>query len=919
MKRILTSLCLFLATVTMIASCAKDAEETTGSIYGIITDADNGEPVKSANVSLNPGGKSTVTGTDGRYEFSALQPGQYTVQVTKNEYESNTKQISVTAGQQASGDMVLQKASSLLELSNNSLNFGKNWNTLSFSVGNAGITGSIDWRISAGDVSWITVSPLSGTTETGKTTEVVVTVLRDKVSGPASGIITISDGGGSLPIYVTVNQEVEIEEGKTRIAVDPEEVILSSAYRKDIKIRSYNGSSNYELFVKEENAGWLSFSKPMGILPAYNAETPSTEVTVGFIADRTGLSAGEYKCTAILRTGLGDLEIPVSMKVNADGSVDKTFEDFCKENFDTDGDGVISDEETAGVTEIDCSNQGLVSLDGIERFTNLRSLQCENNRLTAIDVSKNTQLRTLWCHNNRLTSLDVGELAELDYLYVSDNQLPVLDVSKNLNLRILYCGNNLITVLDVSKNTMLNTLQCYSNQLTVLDIRQNTALEELGFGDNNLSSLDISQNTALNHLDCRNNRLTALDVSRNTQLTYLNCEGNPLSSLDVSQTALTYLDCINCQLTTLDVSMHKNLNSLYCYDNPLTTIYMPENYETTCTTLSVPPEAEIVVKSSGITGNTFEEYALANFDLNSDGVISESEASMITSIDCSGQNLTSMEGIEKFVNLESLTCSKNKLTALNVSQNTKLTYLNCSQNQLTSLDISRNTVLQELDCSANFLTALDISGNVVLQRLFCNSNQLSVLNTTANTALQTLNCGENQLSVLDVTRNTALQSLSCYNNQLAALDVTHNTALTHLDCDANRLTALDASDNIALESLSCHNNQLTSLNIDGLTNLWQLYCGNNELSALDISGCASLKDFICDSNNLTDLDFSSNTALERIFCRYNQLTMIDISRNIKLLELYCTENESLTTIYAFTDYTASCTIEKPDAAQIIIR
>ena len=902
-----------------MASCAKEPEETTGSIYGIVTDAGNGEPIKSANVSLNPSGKSTVTGTDGRYEFAALQPGQYTVQVSKNDYETDTKQISVTPGQQAAGDITLQKASSLLKLSNNSLNFGKNWNTLSFSVGNAGITGSIDWRISVDDVDWITVSPLSGTTETGKTTEVVVTVLRDKVSGPASGIITVSDGGGSLPVYVTVNQDVEIEEGETHIAVDPEEVTLSSAYRKDITIRSYNGSSNYELFVKEENAEWLSFSKPMGILPAYNTEIPSTAITVGFIADRTGLSAGEYKCTAILRTGLGDLEIPVSMKVNADGSVDKTFDDFCKENFDTDGNGVISDEEIAGVTEIDCSNQGLISLDGIDRFTNLQSLQCENNRLTAIDISKNTQLRTLWCHNNRLTSLDVGELAALDYLRVEDNRLTALDISKNLNLSILYCENNPLTVLNVSKNTNLSHLRCYNNQLTALDVTQNTDLYWLECGNNRLTSLDITQNTKLGILGCGTNRLISLNVSQNTLLESLDCRENPLSNLDVSQTALTSLTCTGCQLTTLDVSMHKNLNSLYCYDNPLTTIYMPENYETTCTTLSVPPEAEIVVKSSEITGNTFEEYALANFDLNSDGVISESEASMITSIDCSGQNLTSMEGIEKFVNLENLTCSKNKLTTLAVSQNTKLTYLNCSQNQLTSLDISRNTVLQELDCAENFLTALDISRNVVLQRLFCHQNQLSVLNTTANTALQTLNCGENQLSVLDVTRNTALQSLSCDDNQLTSLDVDNNIALQNLGCNNNRLTVLDVNNNIALHTLSCANNQLTSLNIDGLTNLWQLYCGNNELSVLDISGCASLKDFVCDSNNLTGLDFSSNTALERIFCNYNQLTIIDISRNIKLLELHCTGNESLTTIYAFDDYSVSCTIDKPDTTQIIIR
>ena len=94
------------------SGCAKDEEDVTGSIYGIVSDAATGEPVSSANVSLSPSGKSVVTGNDGRYEFPGLTPGQYTVQVTKNEYESNTKQITVVAGEQATGDITLQQASS---------------------------------------------------------------------------------------------------------------------------------------------------------------------------------------------------------------------------------------------------------------------------------------------------------------------------------------------------------------------------------------------------------------------------------------------------------------------------------------------------------------------------------------------------------------------------------------------------------------------------------------------------------------------------------------------------------------------------------------------------------------------------------------------------------------------------------------
>ena len=41
--------------------------------------------------------------------------------------------------------------------------------------------------------------------------------------------------------------------------------------------------------------------------------------------------------------------------------------------------------------------------------TNITELDCNENQLTALDVSKNTALTTLWCGNNQLTVLDVSQ------------------------------------------------------------------------------------------------------------------------------------------------------------------------------------------------------------------------------------------------------------------------------------------------------------------------------------------------------------------------------------------------------------------------------------------------------------------------------------------------------------------------------
>ena len=138
---------------------------------------------------------------------------------------------------------------------------------------------------------------------------------------------------------------------------------------------------------------------------------------------------------------------------------------------------------------------------------NITCLECSNNQLTSLDVSKNNALRNLYCDDNQLTSLDVSKNIALFEFFCWNNQLKSLDVSKNTGLAFLQCGNNQLTSLNVSKNTGLRTLQCAINQLTSLDVSNNTALYHLYCYSNHLKSLDMSKNVELCYLQCINNQL----------------------------------------------------------------------------------------------------------------------------------------------------------------------------------------------------------------------------------------------------------------------------------------------------------------------------------------------------------------------------------------------------------------------------
>ena len=103
------------------------------------------------------------------------------------------------------------------------------------------------------------------------------------------------------------------------------------------------------------------------------------------------------------------------------------------------------------------------------------------------------------------------------------------------DVTFLDCFNNQLTALDVSKNTALTKLVCSNNQLTALDVSKNTALRELYCQNNQLTALDVSKKTKLTYLDCYNNQLTALDVSQNTSLYWVSCFGNQIKGEEMTR------------------------------------------------------------------------------------------------------------------------------------------------------------------------------------------------------------------------------------------------------------------------------------------------------------------------------------------------------------------------------------------------
>lgn len=199
---------------------------------------------------------------------------------------------------------------------------------------------------------------------------------------------------------------------------------------------------------------------------------------------------------------------PVGIAIDETNFPDEYFRNYLFEQYDFAKDGILTAEEIKNTTMLIVDWDYIVSLKGIEYFTALKTLYCDGNEITELDLSKNTALTHLDCSYNHITKLTISNNALLDTLYCNDNEL---------------------TELDVSDNTALVYLDCYYNKLTQLDVTKNTALVQLDFDCNQITSIDLSKNLLLEELYCAGNGLTKLDVSANPKLTLVQCYNNKIT------------------------------------------------------------------------------------------------------------------------------------------------------------------------------------------------------------------------------------------------------------------------------------------------------------------------------------------------------------------------------------------------------
>ncbi len=424
------------------------------------------------------------------------------------------------------------------------------------------------------------------------------------------------------------------------------------------------------------------------------------------------------------------------------------------------------------LTQLDCHEKELTTLEPLRALTGLQTLVCYFNRLTNLEpLQVLTSLQSLNCSYNYLTSLEpLQALTGLQTLNCSHNRLTNLEpLQACTSLQSLVCHNNTLTSLEpLSGLESLKKLSCVDNpSLSESEIERFHKIvhsrQEIHLVDNGLivpppvdkltenrwcwwSSLDQPWQAIFKAAIRINREPTTEELEIILNLTTLQCKKKGLTSLEPLRelTGLQQLDCENNHLTSLEpLRACVGLQSLNCWSNQLTSL----------------------------------EGLQACPDLQT--------------LDCGFNQLTSLEPLRACTGLRTLVCHRNQLTSLEPLHDLKsLKRLDCRSNPSLSQPELQRFLITNRRCwwsslgeqwQAIFKDAIGIEVAIRIESEPTEDELVTILSLTE------LNCSRSALTHLEPLRAlTGLQTLDCRDNQLTSLEPLHGLKnLKKLECGSN--------------------------------------------------------------------------------------------------------------------------------------
>ena len=301
MKKFFCYILSAFAVFLVFTGCTKDEENLNGTIAGLVTETANANaPIAGASITLNTKGITKTTGSDGRYEFTDLEAGTYTLQIQANGYQSTTKQVTVYAKQTITCDVQLEKAaqskSIIIEPANVIIDATSS--EASFKLVN-NTNGALDFTI-ANVPDFLDVSLGRGTLSLkGQQTIIVKALNRQAITEKKTAILSVNIGNDSYAVNITVEA---FKTEQMDVKVTPATLSFNTLTNDQYITIENNNTYEHPFTISSDLSDILSFSMSEGTLKAKTTMSYMERIKVT-VTDRSTLTSNRTGEITILVSG----------------------------------------------------------------------------------------------------------------------------------------------------------------------------------------------------------------------------------------------------------------------------------------------------------------------------------------------------------------------------------------------------------------------------------------------------------------------------------------------------------------------------------------------------------------------------------------------------------------------------------------
>ena len=755
----------------------------------------------------------------------SVSADKFTLQADANPGAAREAKLTLTYPEATSVELTVRQmsASESISISPKTLSFSYKGGEETVTV-----TSSKSWTLE-GSADWVEADKTEG--ESGESVVKFTVSTTNETDAAKEVTFNFVSGSEKAPLKIQQNQE-----GKLIIDEDSKTISVSNT-EQNVTVKLQTNIEPVTATI-EEGVAWIEavdtramIEKEFTFKVLANTEGPR-EATITF----KNADASEQ---IVIKQAGKELTYPAVIP-------DKVLKTYIMTNFDTNKDGEISKEEAEAVKAIELTGSEIASIDGLEYFPNLETVDFTTHRLLKADFSQCYALKELNLSSGAGLSSVVLPASLEELSVMSCNKLKKIDLSVAPNLKNLYASSaGFVVAPDLSKNTKLEIIGFSSAKFSTIDVSKNTELKSLNVGGDVFNSLDVTNNTKLTNLAVTGT-ITTLDLTKSAQLEVLNISNTKISEIDVTNCPyLRSIDFGSTPIVEIDLSRNLLLTSALAYmANSLKTVWLSkgQTIESTSNIESFIQYKDYEAGPDAIANIEDEAYKtyLLTFDKNGDGKLDKAEVEAITEINIKGLGIKSLKGVEyvNFTNVRKLDCSDNELTELPIAGFfANLEEIDFSNNKLAgNIELKKCTKLRILKGSNNLLDEVSFS-NSVLESVDLSNNQLTRFMCSNNTStLKSVNVANNLLnesSGFSCSDNTVLTDWDVSNNNLKYVYLHSMPMLENYNVSGNPLVEIatfGSGYGTALKTLNASNTPLTSLDISG----------NTSLQSLNIKGCTTL-------------------------------------------------------------------------------